>query len=52
MKMKRTVLQNIEELLDGQSLLEIAKLCERLHKKYSEEYDIVCLEGFDVVGYN
>lgn len=52
MKMKRTVLQNIEELLDGQSLFEIAKLCERLHKKYSEECGIVCLEGFDVVGYN
>ena len=52
MKMKRTILENIQDLIEGQHLIEIAKLCERLHKKHSSEYDIVCLEGFDVVGYN
>jgi hypothetical protein len=51
MKMKRKVLQDIKELIEGQSLLEIAKLCERLNNKYSKEYDIVCLEEFNVVGY-
>jgi galactokinase len=50
--MKRTVLQDVQELIEGQHLLEIGKLFERLHKKYSSQYDIVCLEGFNVVGYN
>ena len=49
--MKKTVLQNIEDLLNGQSLLEISKILQRLHEKYSKEYEIVCLENFDVVGY-
>jgi hypothetical protein len=52
MEMKRTVLQDVEELIEGQHLFEIGKLFERLHQKYSKEYDIVCLEGFNVVGYN
>lgn len=47
--MERTVLQDVKELIEGQSLLEIGK---RLNSKYSKEYDIVCLEEFNIVGYN
>ena len=50
--MKRTVIVNIEDLIDGQHLFEISKLFQRLHERYSQQYNIVCVEGFDIVGYS
>lgn len=52
MTKEKIILQDIEEFIDGQNLLELAKMLERLHYKYSSKYEFVWLDGFNIIGYN